>query len=155
MPYYVMFMVEREDISSRNMASIFEDYSWWVDLVKKSINKADTFEIRAWPDDGEAVKSGIKYGKKIDNEETREIVFQGNVTNDFEIEAKENFPSKEGFIKWFTLNLYNGKKLLFSSQHYGDETLIFDLSEEEIDKIQEWAKQYKIIKRVDIYEVIN
>lgn len=68
---------------------------------------------------------------------------------------KENFSSKEGFAKWFTLNLYNGKKLLFSSQHYGDETLIFDLSDEEVDQIQEWAKQYKIIKRVDNYEVIN
>ena len=32
MPYYVMFTVEREDIFSRNMASLFADYSWWVDL---------------------------------------------------------------------------------------------------------------------------
>ena len=155
MPYYVMFMVEREDISSRNMVSIFADYSWWVDLVKKSLNKADTFETRVWSEDGEAIESGIKYGKKIDNEETREIVFQGKVTNDFEIEVKENFLSKEGFIKWFTLNLYNGKKLLFSSQHYGDETFIFDLSEEGVDQIQEWAKQYRIIKRVDVYEITN
>ncbi|MSU03444.1 hypothetical protein [Tissierella pigra] len=155
MPYYVMFMVEREDISSRNMASIFADYSWWVDLVKKFLNKADTFETRVWSEDGEAIESGIKYGKKIDNEETREIVFQGKVTNDFEIEVKENFLSKEGFVKWFTLNLYNGKKLLFSSQHYGDETLIFDLSEEGVDQIQEWAKQYRIIKRVDVYEITN
>ncbi len=155
MPYYVMFMVEREDISSRNMVSIFADYSWWVDLVKKFLNKADTFETRVWSEDGEAIESGIKYGKKIDNEETREIVFQGKVTNDFEIEVKENFLSKEGFVKWFTLNLYNGKKLLFSSQHYGDETLIFDLSEEGVDQIQEWAKQYRIIKRVDVYEITN
>jgi hypothetical protein len=150
-----MFMVEREDISSRNMVSIFADYSWWVDLVKKFLNKADTFETRVWSEDGEAIESGIKYGKKIDNEETREIVFQGKVTNDFEIEVKENFLSKEGFVKWFTLNLYNGKKLLFSSQHYGDETLIFDLSEEGVDQIQEWAKQYRIIKRVDVYEITN
>ena len=155
MPYYVMFVVEREEISSGNMAYIFADYSWWVDLVKKFLNKADTFETRVWSEDGEAIESGIKYGKKIDNEETREIVFQGKVTNDFEIEVKENFLSKEGFVKWFTLNLYNGKKLLFSSQHYGDETLIFDLSEEGVDQIQEWAKQYRIIKRVDVYEITN
>ena len=58
MPYYVMFMVEREDISSRNMASIFADYLWWFDLVKKPLNMADTFEARVWPDDGEAIKSG-------------------------------------------------------------------------------------------------
>jgi hypothetical protein len=155
MPYYVMFVVEREEISSGNMAYIFADYSWWVDLVKKSLNKADTFETRVWSDDGEAIESGIKYGEKIDNEETKEIVFKGKVTNNFEIEVKENFLSKEGFIKWFTLNLYNGKKLLFSSQHYGDETLIFDLSEEGVDQIQEWAKQYRIIKRVDVYEITN
>ncbi|NMA83969.1 MAG: hypothetical protein GX962_08905 [Epulopiscium sp.] len=77
------------------------------------------------------------------------------VTNDFEIEVKENFSSKEGFVKWFTLNLYNAKELLFSSEHYGDETLIFDLSKEEVGKIQEWVKQYKIIKREDVYEVTN
>lgn len=155
MSYYVMFMVEREGISSRNMAPIFADYSWWVDIVKKSLNKADTFEIKVWPYDEEAIESGRRYGEKIDNEETREIVFQGKVRNDFDMEVKENFLSKEGFIKWFTLNLYNGKKLLFSSQHYGDETLIFDLSEEEVEQIQEWAKQYNMIKRVSVYEITN
>ncbi|WMJ83218.1 hypothetical protein ACS3UN_09085 [Oscillospiraceae bacterium LTW-04] len=155
MQYYVMLMVEREDFSSRNVAPIFAEYSWWVNLVKKSLNKADTFETRVWPNDGEAIESGIKYGEKINNEETRELVFQGKVTNDFEIEVKENFLSKEGFIKWFTLNLYKGRKMLFSSQHYGDETLIFDLSEEGVAQIQEWAKQHRIIKRVDVYEMTN
>lgn len=148
-------MIEIEDISSRKTASIFEDYLWWVDLVKKNLNKVDAFEIRVWPEDREAIKSGIKYGKKIDNEETREIVFQGKVTDDFRIEVKENFLSKEGFVKWFTLNLYHNKKLSFSSQHYGAETFIFDLLEEEVDQIQEWTKQHKIIKRADVYEVIN
>lgn len=155
MLYYVMFMVEREDISSRNMAPIFVDHSWWVDLVKKSLNKADAFETRLWSDDGEAIESGIKYGEKVVNEESRELVFQGKVTNDFEVEVKEHYLSKEGSIKWFTLNLYKGRKMLFSSQHYGDETLIFDLSEEEVEQIQEWAKQYRIIKRVDVYKITN
>lgn len=151
MTYYAMLMVEVKGIS-RNSATIFEDYSWWVYLVNKSLNNADTFEARVWSNDEEAIESGIKYGKNIDNEATSEIVFQGKVTNDFEIELKENFTGKEGFIKWFTINLYNGKKLLFSSQHYGGETFICDLSEEEVGQIQEWAKQYKIIKRVDVYE---
>lgn len=155
MRYYVMFIIEREDIFTRNMTSLFTEYLWWVDLVKKSLKKAKTFEIRVWSDDGEAIESGIKHGKKIDNEETREVVFQGKVTDDFKIEVKEKFFSREGFVKWFTLNLYHDKKLLLSSQHYGDETFIFDLSEEEVNQIQEWIKQYKIIKRADVYEVTN
>ncbi len=155
MSHYVMFIINSRVIASNSMAHIWEDYSWWIDLVNKSLKKADTFEMRLWPDDVEAIESGLKYGTKINNEETEEIVFQGKVTNDFEIEVQENFTSREGYIKWFTLNLYHGKKLLFSSGHYGDETLVFDLSEEESHQIQDWAKQYPIIKRVDVYNEMN
>ena len=135
MSQYVMFIIDSGVIASNCMAHIWEDYSWWIDLINKSLKKADAFEMRLWPDDVEAIESGFKYGKKINNEETEEIVFQGKVTNDFEIEVQENFISREGYIKWFTLNLYHGEKLLFSSGHYGDETLVFDLSEEESRQI--------------------
>ncbi len=154
MSQYVMFIINSGVFASNCTARILEDYSWWIDLAKKSLKKADTFEMRLWPDDVEAIESGLKYGTKINNEETEEIVFQGKV-NDFEIEVQENFTSREGYIKWFTLNLYHGKKLLFSSGHYGDETLVYDLSEEESHKIQEWAKNYPVIKRVDVYNEMN
>ncbi len=81
----------------------------------------------------------------------KRYVFQGIVTNDFEIEVKKNFTSREGYIKWFTINLYHDKKRLFSSGHYGYETLVYDLTEEEIHQIQEWAKQYPVIKRVHVF----
>ncbi len=155
MSHYVMFIINSGVFTRNCTARILEDYSCWIDLVNKSLKKADTFEMRLWPDDVEAIESGLKYGTKINNEETEEIVFQGKVTNDFEIEVQENFTSREGYIKWFTLNLYHGKKLLFSSGHYGDETLVYDLSEEESHKIQEWAKNYPVIKRVDVYNEMN
>lgn len=151
MSQYVMFIINSGKLASNDMAYIYVDYSWWIGLVKNVLKKADTFEMRLWSDDVEAIESGLKYGTKINNKETEEIVFQGKVTNDFEIEVQENFTSREGYIKWFTLNLYYGKKLLFSSGHYGDETLVFDLSEEESHQIQEWAKNYPLIKRVDVY----
>ncbi len=155
MSHYVIFIINSGVFASNCMAHIFEDYSWWIGIIKKSLKKADTFEMRLWPDDVEAIESGLKYGMEINNEETEEIVFQGKVTNDFEIEVQKNFTSREGYIKWFTLNLYHDKKLLFSSGHYGDETLVFDLSEEEISQIREWAKQYPVIKRVDVYNHTN
>ncbi len=152
---YVMFIINSGKFASNNMAHIFEDYTWWIGLVKKVLKKAETFEMRLWSDDVEAIESGLKYGTKVNNKETEEIVFQGKVTNDFEIEVQEDFMSREGCIKWFTLNLYRGEKLLFSSGHYGDETLVFDLSEDEAHRIQEWAKQYPVIKRVDVYNETN
>ncbi len=152
---YVMFIINSGKFASNNMAHIFEDYTWWIGLVKKVLKNAETFEMRLWSDDVEAIESGLKYGTKINNKETEEIVFQGKVTNDFEIEVQEDFMSREGYIKWFTLNLYRGENLLFSSGHYGDETLVFDLSEEEANRIQEWAKQYPVIKRVDVYNETN
>lgn len=155
MLYYLTFMVEYEKLASNLIAPIFKDYSWWINLVMKSIKKSGTFEIRTWADDVEAIESGLRYGEKIHNKSTEEIVFKGVVTHDFEIEVKDNFLSKEGYVKWFTLNLYQDTKPLFSSSHYGNEIVVNYLTKEEILEIQEWAEQYPIIKRVNVFEHID
>jgi len=63
-----------------------------------------------------------------------------------------NYLAPEGYIKWFSLILKSKNESIFFSGHYGDETCILVNSKEEVEAIQNWAKNYIIIWRVDVFE---
>lgn len=153
MEYNVTFMVEKNDIATNNIAPIFDSYKWWIDLAKKALENADEFEMRLWENDFEGIQSGEKFGKKVPNNETMEIVFKGNLVPELEQKILTNYLTKEGYIKWFTLILKKDNKDIFSSEHYGDETYILVDTKEQVYAIQEWAEDYPIIWRVDVFEV--
>ncbi len=152
MRYTIMFMVHRKVFDTNNMVPIFDSYDWWLDLAKRALEDADEFEMRLWESDLEGIKSGEKFGKRVPNDVTREIVFEGKVVPELAQEILTNYLTKEGYIKWFTLNLKRDNVHIFSSEHYGDETYIYVHTEEEVHDIQEWAKNYPIIWRVDVFE---
>lgn len=152
MAYNIIFMVHKNDIATNNMAPIFHSYEWWLDLAKKALEEADEFEMRLWEDDLEGIKSGQKFGKRVPNNETKEIVFKGEVVPELKEEILSNFLTDEGYIKWFTLILKKDNKHIFTSEHYGDETYISVHTKEQVRAIQSWATKYPIIWRVDIYE---
>lgn len=57
--------------------------TWWWALVEKIAAKADNFEIRYWADEGEAIATGERFGKQLENHEITELVFQGAVTKNY------------------------------------------------------------------------
>lgn len=147
-----MFMVHRKDIASNYMAPIFDSYEWWLDLVKNALEDADEFEMRFWEDDVDGIESGERFGVRVPNNMSKEIVFKGKVTEELKQETLTNFLTDKGYIKWFTLILKKDDKHIFSSEHYGDETYITVETKEQVNAIKEWAKAYPIIWRVDVFE---
>jgi len=145
-------MVHKKDFASNYMAPIFDSYEWWLDLAKNALEDADEFEMRLWKDDFEGIKSGQRFGVRVLNNMTKEIVFKGKVTEELKQEILTNFLTDEGYIKWFTLILKKNKKHIFDSGHYGDETYITVETKEQVNAIEEWAKAYPIIWRVDVFE---
>lgn len=152
MEYNVTLMVKYDKIAKNNMAPIFESYEWWVELVSKVLKNTDEFEMRLWKDDIEGIQSGQRFGKQVPNNNTMEIVFRGKLIPELEQEILNNYLTKEGHIKWFTLNLKKGREYVFSNAHYGDEKLITVDSIEQVNAIQKWSKGYPIIWRVDVFE---
>lgn len=151
MKYNIMFMVRKKDFAN-NMAPILDSYEWWVDLVKKALENADEFEMRLWEDDLEGIKSGEKFGEKVPNNETKEIVYKGKMVSELKEEILTNFLTEEGYIKWFTLTLRRENEDIFTSEHYGDETYILVHTMEQVQAVRNWAKNYPTICRVDVFE---
>lgn len=153
MAYNVTFMVDRKAIASNDIAPIFDSFKWWEDLAKKALEYANEFEMRLWEDDFEGIKSGQKFGKRVSNKQTMEIVFQGKLNDKFKHEILNNYLTCEGYIKWFTLSLKKDNEDIFWSAHYGDETYISVDTRDQVDAIRKWAENYPIIWRVDVFEV--
>ena len=68
---------------------IFEEYDWWKELVNQAAQKADSFEIRAWKDEAEAISVGELYAEKQQSS-TEEIVFRGKLTPEILSELTEH-----------------------------------------------------------------
>lgn len=147
--YIVAFQIE---ISDHENKQILEDYSWWPELVKKIASKADKFEIRCWPDEPEAIATGQRFGRQIENKRTTEAVFKGPITEAFLQHICRDYLDEAGALKWFTLNLYRGEEGLFHSGHYGSEPVVYVKTKEEMLQLKEWSKQYPAIWRVDVHK---
>lgn len=132
---------------------ILKDYSWWVDLVQQICKTATDFEIRCWEDETEAIRTGKQFGIPVNNQETGELVFKGELTPAFRQELLINYLSAEQCLKWFTLSFNEGDKLIFSSEHYGAEPYLFNLTEGQVKDVRKWAKDYPAITRVDVFSV--
>lgn len=143
--YTVMFEI---DTDNNGIKPVLDDYSWWMDLARKIAIQSKTFEIRCWKDEAEAISIGKRFGKPVENHETTEIVFTGLVTNTF---VDYLCDDKCHVSQIFTLNFYMGEELLFHSGHYGTEPVIFVKTKEEVQQLEEWSKQYPVIRAMNVY----
>ena len=141
-----------EKTRTNNLFPVFSSHDWWITLAKNALEVADELEMRLWEDDEEAIKSGEKFGIKVPNDMSKEIVYKGSITPDFKQEVLTNYLASEGHIKWFSLILKRKGESIFFSGHYGDETFILVDTKDEAEAVQNWAKNYTIIWRVDVHE---
>lgn len=94
---------------------IFESCDWWKELVSRAAQDADRFEVRCWEDEQEGIAFGQQYGQKQESS-TKEIVFAGELTGQALSALVGDCVGADGVLKYFTLNLYAGGKLLFSAR---------------------------------------
>ena len=130
---------------------VLQDYSWWFDLVESIASQADIFEIRCWPEESEAIATGQRFGRRLENFETKELVFKGLISEAFLKHIYKHGFDDDGALKWFTLSFYKGEELIFESGHYGTEPYVFLKTEEEVQKLEGWSRKYPVISRVDIH----
>lgn len=133
------------------LGTVLEDRSWWLELARKTGSNADVFEIRCWPGENEAIATGRRFGEQVENNESREIVFRGPVSEAFLQHVCEEGFDECGMLKYFTLYFYKGNEPLFQSEHYGTEPYFFLKTEEEVQKLEEWSRGFPSITRVDVF----
>ena len=99
---------------------IFDSYDWWKELVSRAAQGADRFELRCWEDEPEGIAFGQQYGEQQEST-TQELVYTGALSQEALAALLDGCVAADGALSYFTLNLYSGEKMLFSSSHYGSE----------------------------------
>ena len=96
----------------------FDSYEWWKELVSRAAQGADRFELRCWEDEREGIAFGQKYGEQQESS-TQELVYTGALSPEALGALIDGCVAADGALSYFTLNLYSGEKMLFSSSHRG------------------------------------
>jgi len=128
-----------------------KSYDFWKAMIQKMSRKATEFELRCWEDEEAAIETGEKFGKRVDNFETKEIVYQGKVTKEFITEISNNYLTGEKRLKWFSI-FFKTDKIIFSSEHYGTEIIMRHINDEEIDEVKKYPELFQEIDFVHIWE---
>jgi len=149
---YTAYFVMRNFTPKDSYIPYTESYDFWKAMIKKIYQVATDFEIRCWEGEAAAIETGEKFGKRIDNFETKEIVYQGKVTEEFISEILDNYLTEDGRLKWFSIFFKKGDETIFSSEHYGTELIMFHVDAEEIEIVKEYPKQFKEVDDVHIWE---
>ena len=89
-------------------------------------------------------RAGLSSGK-----ETVVMVYTGALSQEALAALLDGCVAADGALSYFTLNLYSGEKMLFSSSHYGSEVYWFQDSFAEIGFLMMLAKKHPCIKGFD------
>lgn len=145
----VMLILEfQEHKVNEEGREIFDDYDWWKELVSRAAQGADRFELRCWEDEREGIAFGQKYDEQQEST-TQELVYTGALSPEVLDALLDGCVAANGALSYFTLNLYSGEKVLFSSSHYGSEVYWFQDSFAEIGFLMMLAKKHPCIKGFD------
>ena len=129
-----------------------KSYDFWKAMIQKVSRKATEFELRCWEDEVAAIETGEKFGKRVDNFETKEIVYQGKLSKEFITEILNNYLTGDERFKWFSLFLKKDDEIIFFSEHYGTEIVIPHINDEEIDAVKKYPELFQEIDFVHIWD---
>lgn len=124
---------------------VFEEYDWWRELVSKAAEKADSFELRCWADDAQGIAFGRTFGEEQPSA-GEELVFAGKISPEMLLQLTKDCVAEGNNLKYFTFQLYQEGKLLFSSEHYGSEIYWFSSGFAEMGFLMTLIKNHPIIK---------
>ena len=139
-------------ITDDNSTPYTKSYDFWKAMIQKTSQVATEFEIRCWKNEALAIETGEKFGERVNNFETEEVVYQGKITEEFISEILNNYLTGDGRLKWFSIFLKKDKKNIFNSEHYGTVIVVRGISKEEFDVINDFSKKFKEVAYVDIWE---
>jgi len=124
---YTIFIKHLEKYVTNNpIAYNYRDFSFWEKLIKWSISRASSYEVRLWESDLEKINSIDMLGKLQLNTETEEVVFAGKINENIEYKLLSRYLTEDNYIKYFTVIFKDDADYIFSTlSHYGDEVILY------------------------------
>lgn len=110
------------------------NYNYWLLLMEYFLAKSDTFEIHCW---NEEVASIDELTSKLPGlfeitKESQMTIFMGLLTVEIAEFLLTHHVGKDGTLAWFSVFLSNGEQHIFSSEHWGTEFFVPDVTEEDL-----------------------
>ncbi len=103
-----------------------KDNSRWLELLKKALKTAKTFEIHCWNGEDEWIEVALRYGKLKESDWTYGKMITGEVTPEFAdmlltMPKPQDTEIENKMTPFFNVFLDSG----FQSSHYGTEVVIY------------------------------
>ncbi|ANU14841.1 hypothetical protein B481_3526 [Planococcus halocryophilus Or1] len=117
------------------------NYDYWLLLMEYFIAKSDSFEIHCWNEEVVAIEeftSSVPGLFEITEKEGMTI-FTGLLTVEIAEFLITRPINREKRLAWFSVFLSNGEQHVFSSEHWGTEFFVPDVTEEDLLFIQHVA----------------
>ena len=136
-------LTEFEDDRESERVPAIGNYDYWLLLMEYFLAKSDLFEIHCFNEETETIEeitTDLPGLFDIDREQGM-TVFSGLLTLDIAEFLLSRHLSKKKQLKWFSVFLSEGEKHVFSSEHWGTEFFVPDITEEDLQFIKHVAPE--------------
>ncbi|ANU09153.1 hypothetical protein A1A1_00375 [Planococcus antarcticus DSM 14505] len=110
------------------------NYEYWLLLMEYFLAKSDAFEIYCFDDETKTIEeltSGLPGLFDIKGKQGMTI-FSGLLTLDIAEFLMTRHVSRKKKLKWFSIFLSRGERHIFSSEHWGTEFFVPDITTEDL-----------------------
>lgn len=110
------------------------NYEYWLLLMEYFLAKSDLFEIHCFDEETAAIEelsSDLPGLFDIDRKQGMTI-FSGLLTLEIAEYLMSRHVSAKGKLKWFSVFLSRGEQHIFSSEHWGTEFFVPDITDEDL-----------------------
>lgn len=110
------------------------NYDYWLLLMEYFLAKSDLFEIHCFDEETETIEeltSGLP-GLFDINVKQGMTIFSGDLTLDIAEFLVSRHISRKKKLKWFSVFLSRGEQHVFSSEHWGTEFFVPDITEDDL-----------------------
>lgn len=115
-----------------------KNYDYWTWLVKFYLTQADRVEIHSWDDEIETIIELQSCSAHHSNmgKEPNLTIFQTELTSAISEYLVTGHLNSNGYLKWFTVNLFKDQQSVFHSGHWGTEVFLPHVVERDIADIK-------------------
>ncbi|MBT2571343.1 hypothetical protein [Planococcus sp. ISL-110] len=110
------------------------NYDYWLLLMEYFLAKSDLFEIHCFDEETETiVELTLNLPGLFDIDQKQGMtIFSGLLTLDIAEFLMTRHVSRKNKLKWFSVFLSRGEQHIFSSEHWGTEFFVPDITEEDL-----------------------
>lgn len=110
------------------------NYDYWLLLMEYFLAKSDVFEIHCWNEEAANIDelTANLPGLFEITKKSQLTIFVGILTVEIAEFLLTHHVGKDGRLAWFSVFLSNGEQHIFSSEHWGTEFFVPDVTEEDL-----------------------